>query len=146
MEIKIKKVHTALDIIVSVIVFASGIGLYFLLPGWGILFCLIGVLLFVFWKRADKRVGESTVLKEKAADVDLDCRESIIGFLEGENEVPQIREANAGDHIWMDVFYNKAASVAYVQLYDVAENSFEEATGLIELRGDRADKLISAIL
>lgn len=41
-EIRIKKVHTFLDLAIATVVFAAGVGVYFLLPGWGILFCLIG--------------------------------------------------------------------------------------------------------
>ena len=44
MEIKIKKVHTLLDLVISAVVLAAGIGVYFVLPGWGILFGLIGIL------------------------------------------------------------------------------------------------------
>ncbi len=42
-KIEIKIVHTFLDLAVAAIVCAAGVGVYFLLPGWGILFCLIGV-------------------------------------------------------------------------------------------------------
>ena len=86
-EIKIKKVHTFLDLAIASIVLAAGIGLYFLLPGWGILFCLIGVLLFVFYKRANKRVGESTLLKEKSLDINPEYRSRIIDFLENNTDV-----------------------------------------------------------
>lgn len=84
-EIRIKKVHTFLDLAIAAVVFAAGVGVYFILPGWGILFCLIGVLLFVFYKRASKRVGESTLLKEKSLDIAPECRNSLVIFLEGKS-------------------------------------------------------------
>lgn len=49
-EFKIRKVHTVLDLVISAVVLAAGVGLYFVLPGWGILFALIGILLFTFYK------------------------------------------------------------------------------------------------
>ena len=52
-EFKIRKVHTVLDLVISAVVLAAGVGLYFVLPGWGILFALIGILLFTFYKRAN---------------------------------------------------------------------------------------------
>ena len=84
-EIRIKKVHTFLDLAIAAVVFAAGVGVYFILPGWGILFCLIGVLLFVFYKRASKRVGESKLLKEKSLDIAPECRNSLVIFLEGKS-------------------------------------------------------------
>ena len=146
MEIRIKKVHTLLDLVVSVAVIAAGVGLYFVLPGWGILFCLIGVLLIVFWKRASKRVGESTLLKEIDVDLVPECRDALIGFLEGDGELPELRKSDDGDHLWMEVFFNKDEKVAYARLYEVAANNFEAATGMLELRGPKAEKLISRIL
>lgn len=146
MEIRIKKVHTLLDLVVSVAVIAAGVGLYFVLPGWGILFCLIGVLLIVFWKRASKRVGESTLLKEIDVDLVPECRDALIGFLEGDGELPELSKSDDGDHLWMEVFFNKDEKVAYARLYDVAANNFEPATGMLELRGPKAEKLISRIL
>ena len=37
------------------------------------------------------------------------------------------------------------SAVAYVQLYDVAENRFDPATQLVELKGDKARKLIAQL-
>ena len=79
-DITIKRVHTLLDLVISTAVFAAGVGVYFLLPGWGILFCFIGVLLFGFYKRSSRRVGEKTLLKEKSLDLAVSCRDSIMGF------------------------------------------------------------------
>lgn len=33
-EIRIKKVHTFLDLAIATVVFAAGVGVYFPLPGW----------------------------------------------------------------------------------------------------------------
>ena len=139
-EIKIKKVHTFLDLAIASIVLAAGIGLYFLLPGWGILFCFIGVLLFVFYKREDKRVGEATLLKEKTLDIDPKYRSGII-----DTDVLDFETTSEADHLYLEVYFNAEKPVAYVRLYDVAENRFDAATEMIELRDSMAEKLISKL-
>lgn len=144
-EIKIKKVHTFLDLAIASIVLAAGIGLYFLLPGWGILFCLIGVLLFVFYKRANKRVGESTLLKEKSLDINPEYRSGIIDFLENNTDVLDFETTSEADHLYLEVYFNAEKPVAYVMLYDVAENRFDAATEMIELRDSMAEKLITKL-
>jgi hypothetical protein len=144
-EIKIKKVHTFLDLAIASIVLAAGIGLYFLLPGWGILFCFIGVLLFVFYKRADKRVGEATLLKEKTLDIDPEYRSGIIDFFEQKTDTLDFATTSEADHLYLEVYFNAEKPVAYVRLYDVAENRFDAATEIMELRGTSAEKLISKL-
>ena len=133
-EIKIKKVHTFLDLAIASIVLAAGIGLYFLLPGWGILFCFIGVLLFVFYKRADKRIGEATL-----------HRSGLIDFLENNTDVLDFETTSEADHLYLEVYFNAEKPVAYVRLYDVAENRFDAATEMIELRDSMAEKLITKL-
>ncbi len=144
-EIKIKKVHTFLDLAIASIVLAAGIGVYFLLPGWGILFCFIGVLLFVFYKRANKRVGESTLLKEKSLDINPKYRSAIIDFLENNTDVLDFETTSEADHLYLEVYFNAEKKVAYARLYDVAENRFDAATEIMELRGTSAEKLISKL-
>ena len=119
-EIRIKKVHTFLDLAIAAVVFAAGVGVYFLLPGWGILFCLIGIVLFAFYKRANKRVGENTPL--------------------------EFTTSLEGDHLYLEVYYNTEVPVAYARLYDVAENRFEPTMAMMELRGSRAQILIDKLL
>lgn len=142
-EIKIKKVHTFLDLAIATVVFAAGIGIYFLLPGWGILFCLVGVLLFVFYKRSYKRVGKGTLLKEKSLDLAPECRNGIIDFLDGRADKLALLAATEGDHLYFEVYFNAGEQLAYAQLYDVAENRFEPATPMKELQGSRAQTLIA---
>ena len=144
-EIQIKKVHTFLDLAIAAVVFAAGVGIYFLLPGWGILFCLIGVLLFVFYKRANKRVGDSALLKEKSLDIAPECRDSIIGFLEGKSDELELHAASEGDHLYLEVYFNTEEKLAYARLYDVAENRFEPATDMKELQDSRALTLITKL-
>ena len=141
-EIKIKKIHTLKDLVISALVLAAGVGVYFVSHGWGVLFCLIGVLLFAYYKGAFRRVGDRTVLREKSSDVDVECRPALIDFLEGRSDEVELRAPGEGDSLWLDVYYNADAAVAYAQLFDVSENKFEPATGIVELHGARANKLI----
>ena len=144
-EIRIKKVHTLLDLTIATIVTAAGVGTYFILPGWGILFCFIGILLFVFYKRANKRVGESALLKEKSLDLTPECRNGIINFLDGKADNLELPISTEGDHLYLEVYYNSDEQLAYARLYDVAENRFEPATEMMELRGAKAQTLIARL-
>lgn len=145
MEIKIKKVHTLLDLVISAVVLAAGVGVYFILPGWGILFGLIGILLFAFYKRSYRRVGDRTSLKQKDRDLALESRDAVMEFLQGKSNELALSPAGEGDHLWLDVYYNADSAVAYAQLYDVAENRFDPATQLVELKGEKARKLIAQL-
>ncbi len=144
-EIKIKKVHTALDLAVSAVMCAAGVGLYFVLPGWGILFCFIGVLLFGFYKRAIKREGENIALKEKSMDLAVGCREPLMKFLSGGEDLPSFELSEDTDHLYLELYYNSDAPVVYARLYDVGHSKFEPATEMQEIRSDRAAKLISLL-
>ena len=145
MENKIKKVHTLLDLVISAIVLAIGVGVYFVLPGWGILLGLIGILLFAFYKRSHRRVGDRTSLKQKDRDLALESRDAVMAFLHGKSDELTLSTAGEGDHLWLDVYYNADSAVAYAQLYDVGENLFDPATELVELKGDKARKLIALL-
>lgn len=145
-EIRIKKVHTFLDLAVSAAVFAAGVGVYFILPGWGILFCLVGVLLFAFYKRGVRRVGENVPLKENSMDLAPQCRSGIIDFLDGKTDNLELTKASEGDHLYLEAYFNAEQKLAYARLYDVAENRFEPATRMKEIRGSRANTLISFFL
>ncbi|MBQ6178828.1 MAG: hypothetical protein IJK32_04835 [Bacteroidales bacterium] len=144
-EIRIKKVHTLLDLIIAAVVTAAGVGVYFVLPGWGILFCFIGILLFVFFKRSCRRVGDSLPLKARSLDIAPEAREGIINFLEQKAETLDFAESAEGDHLYLEAYYNAERQVAYARLYDVAENRFEPATEMVELHGPMAEKLIGKL-
>lgn len=145
MEIKIKKVHTLLDLVISAVVLAIGVGVYYVLPGWGILLGLIGILLFAFYKRSYRRVGDRTSLKQKDRDLARESRDAAMAFLQGRSDELQLSPAGDGDHLWLDVYYNAESAVAYAQLFYVAENRFDPATQLVELKGDKARKLIAQL-
>ena len=145
MEIQLKKVHTAKDLAISAIIVAAGIGLFFVNAGLGALIAGCGILMLCFYKAGYRREGENLTLKKCALDVSNSCRESLKGFLDGKDVEPELKVSTVGGIIRLEVYYNADASVAYAQLFDFSNYSYEPATELVELRGPRAEKLIGAL-
>lgn len=145
MEIKIKKVHTTKDLIISVIIIIAGIGLYFLNAGLGGLFAVCGLLMLLFYKVGYKREGENVVLRKKSLDISHNCRTSLKEFLEGKDVDPEVTTNGSGLIIGLEAYYNAKEGIAYVQLFDYSNFEYEAATGIVELRGPRAELLISKI-
>ena len=145
MEIKLRKVHSAKDLTISAIMLAAGIGLYFVNAGLGILLVVCGVLMLLFYKGGYKREGEEIVLQKKALDIAHSCRDSLKGFLNGKDVEPEVNTSINGGVIRLEVYYNADASLAYAQLFDFSNYTYEPATGIVELRGPKADKLITKL-
>ena len=145
MEIKLKKVHTVKDLVISAIILAAGIGLYFVNAGLGGVIAACGLLLLVFYKGGYKREGENTVLHKAALDVSHSCRDSLKAFLDGKDVEPQIDKTAVGGIIRLEVCYNADAAVAYAQLFDFSNYTYEPATEIVELRGPKAEKLIGKL-
>ena len=145
MEIKLKKVHTVKDLLISAFVLAAGIGLYFINAGLGVTIAVCGLLLLIFHKAGYKREGEDIVLRKAALDVSHSCRDSLKGFLDGKEVEPQVDKAAQGGVIRLEVCYNADAAVAYAQLFDFSNYTYEPATGIVELRGSRAQTLIGKL-
>ena len=142
MQIKFKKVHTKKDLIISAIVLAAGIGLCFINLGLGVFIAVCGVLMLLFYKGSYKREGEDIVLQKKAFDVAHSCRDSLKGFLEGKDVEPDVDTNINGGVVRLEIYYNAASSVAYAQLFDFSNYIYEPATDIVELRGQKAEKLI----
>ena len=145
MEYNFKKVHTGKDLAISILVLLSGVGLYFLNPGLGICIGACRLLMCLFYKGGYKINGRGILLTKESEEICKECRTSIIEFLEGKNPVPVIKQGAEGGSIRLDVYFNKSENVAYAQVYDFCNYNYEPATGIIELDGDRADKLISLL-
>lgn len=145
MENQFKKVHTAKDLVISALVLAAGIGLYFVNAGLGILLGVCGLLMLLFYKAAYKKVGGDTLLTKKAVDVASSCRGSLLDYLNGKDVDPTIQQPGAGGVVRLEVYYNKEAGVAYAQLFDFSNYTYEPATGLVELHSPKADKLIDKL-
>ena len=145
MEIKLTKVHTTKDLLISAIVMAACIGLYFINAGLGILLAVCSVLMLLFYKGGYKREGEDIVLQKKALDVAHTCRDSLKGFLDGKDVEPEVNTSINGGIIRLEVYYNAVSSVAYAQLFDFSNYTYEPVTGIVELRGTKADKIITKL-
>ena len=145
MEIKLKRVHTAKDLIISAIVVAAGIGLYFVNAGLSGVITVCGLLLLVFYKAGYKREGEDIVLHKAALDISHSCRDSLKGFLEGKDVEPDVKTNMNGGVVRLEVCYNADAAIAYAQLFDFSNYTYEPATEIVELRGPKAEKLISKL-
>ena len=142
MEIKFKKVHTAKDLVMSILLIVAGIGLYFVNQGLGVVIGACGLLLLLFYKTGYKKVGDDTLLTKKALDVASSCRNSLLDYLNGKDVEPEVQQSGTGGVVRLEVYYNADAEVAYAQLFNFSNYSYEAATDIVELRGPKAGKLI----
>lgn len=146
MEIKFKPVRTVKDLAISAIILAAGIGLFFVNNGLGVVIGACSILMLLFYKSGHKREGENVVLKKKALDISHHCRESLKGFLEEKDVEPEINLNENGGIIRLEIYYNTDEPVAYAQLFDFSNYIYEPATEIVELRGQKAEKLIGKLL
>ena len=70
---------------------------------------------------------------------------SLKGFRDGKDVEPQIDKQVMGGIIRIEVYHNADAALAYAQLFDFSNYTYEPATDLVELRGPRAEKLITKL-
>lgn len=145
MEYKLKPVHTGKDLVISAVILAAGIGLFFVNAGLGVVIAVCGLLMLLLYKTGHKREGENVVLRKKALDIAHHCRESLKGFLDGKDVEPEIDTDENGGIIRLEIYYNADAAVAYAQLFDFSNYTYEPATEIVELRGPRAEKLIAKL-
>lgn len=145
MEYDFKKVHTEKDITISTIILLAGIGLFFVNKGLGICIAVCGLVMYLVYKGGYRKEDNGILLTRKSEAICKVCRTSIVEFLEGKNAEPTIKTGNDGGCIWIDVYFNKSEQVAYAQLFDFCNYSYEPATGIVELKGDKAAKLISLL-
>ena len=145
MEYNFKKVHTGKDLAISSIVLLSGIGLFFVNNGLGIITAVCGVAMFFLYKGGYKRDGQGIVLQKKSEDLCKCCKPTVLDYLNGKEVTPQIKKGNEGGSVRLDVYYNAAAGIAYAQLFDFLNYSYEPGTDVVELHSPKADKLISQL-
>lgn len=145
MEINFKKVHTVKDLAISTIVLLAGIGLFFINKGLGITIAVCGFVMFFIYKDRYKKDGQGIVLQKKSEDLCKACKPSIVDYLNGKDVTPQIKKGNEGGSVRLDVYYNADAGIAYAQLFDFRNYTYEPETDVIELHSPQADKLISQL-
>lgn len=142
MEIIFNRVHSKKDLAISSTILAAGIGLYFANAALGILIALCGMFMLLFYKDSCKRAGNDTLLKRKVLELSAIHRDSMMDFLNGKASAPDMSSNSKGALIRMEIYYNTDASVAYAQLYDYINYCYVPASGIVELKGERAEKLI----
>lgn len=140
-----KNIHTAKDLPISTSVLLAGIGLFFINKGLGICIAACGLLMFLTYKGGYRKNGQGVVLTKKSEDLCKSSKPSIADFLDGKDVTLSIRKGNEGGSVRLDVYYNRAESIAYAQLYEFSNYTYEPVTDIVELHGDRADKLIMSI-
>ena len=145
MEMNFNRVHTAKDLSISTFVLLAGIGLFFVNKGLGICIAACGLLMLLTYKGGYRKNGQGVVLTKKSEDLCRACKPSIADFLDGKDVNLSIRKGNEGGSVRLDVYYNRAESIAYAQLYEFRNYTYEPVTDIVELKGDRADRLIISI-
>ena len=78
-------------------------------------------------------------------DVSRSCRNSLTNFLGGKDVEPETNTSANGGIIRLEVYYNADTAVAYAQIFDFSNYTYEAATGIVELRGPKAEKLIARL-
>ena len=102
-------------------------------------------MLLLFYKAAYKKVGDDTLLTKKALDVASSCRNSLLDYLNGKDVEPEVQQPGAGGVVRLEVYFNKEAGVAYAQLFNFSNYTYEAATDMVELHSPKAEKLINKI-
>ena len=145
METIFRKVHTGKDLLISGIITLAGIGLYFWIAGLGSVIGVCGLLMLLLYKTGYKANEEGPVLTRKAFDVAHSCRQSIKDYLDGKDVTPELNLPGAGGVVRLEVYFNKEAGIAYAQLFDFSNYTYEKATEMVELYRPHADKLLSKL-
>ena len=145
MDYDFKKVHTGKDLAISSLVLIAGIGLFFVNKGLGILIAVCGIAMFFLVKGGYKKDGQGIVLQKKSEDLCKACRTSVVEYLNGKDVTPQVKKGSEGGSVRLDVFYNATEGIAYAQLFDFRNYTYEPETDVVELHSPRADKLISQL-
>ena len=102
-----------------------------------------GILHETVISSTDKNTSEKKVHTGK--DLCKCCGASIAEYLNGKDITPQIKKGSEGGSVRLDVYYNASAGIAYAQLFDFRNYTYEPETDVIELHSPKAEKLISQL-
>lgn len=145
MDINFKKVHTVKDLAISIIIILAGAGMFFGNKGLGICIAVCGLVSLLIFKGGYKKDGKGILFTRKSMDLCQSCKPSIVDYLKGTDVTPEIKEGNEGGSVRLDVYYNESESIAYAQLYTFSNYTYESETEMVELKGDKAVKLINQL-
>ena len=73
------------------------------------------------------------------------CRNSLLDYLNGKDVEPEVQQSGTGGVVRLEVYYNADAEVAYAQLFNFSNYTYEAATDMVELHSPKAEKLINKI-
>ena len=145
MEMKFNKVHTNKDITISTVVLLAGAGLFFISKALGIFIAVCALLMFIIYKGGYKKDGEGVLLDKSSEDLCKVCKTSFVEYLNGKNVPLIVKRGSEGGTVRLDVYYNREERIAYAQLYEYANYSYEPVTEMVQLSGDRAGKLFECL-
>lgn len=145
METNFKKVHTSKDLIISSIVLIAGVGFFFVNKGLGILLAVCGLGMLFVYKGGYMKDGKGAVLHKRSEDLCKSCRSSMLDYLNGKDITPELKKGNDGGSVRLDVYFSCSENVAYAQLFDFRNYSYEPLTDVVELHSPKVEKLISQL-
>lgn len=145
METIFKNVHTTKDLTISGIVFIAGICLLFINAGLGVFFTIMGVAMLCMFRKGYKKNGQGTMLTRQSEEICMECKASLIDFLNGKDVKPEIKKGNCGGTIRLDAYFNKAEGLAYVQLFEYRNYTYESLTEVVELHSPKAEIIVSQL-
>ncbi len=145
MEMNFKKVHTVTDLVISAVILIAGIVLSFYSLGIGFIVALCGLLMVLFCKGGYKKDGEGVVLKKKSEELCKSSKASVVEFLNGKSAEVTLKQGNEGGCVRLLVYYNKCEKIAYAQLFDFHDYSYQPSMDMVELRGECVDKLLAKL-
>ncbi|MBO7494697.1 MAG: hypothetical protein J6T87_11205 [Bacteroidales bacterium] len=145
MEIKFKKVHGLKDLVISGLILIAGIGLFFVNKGFGVTIGLCALLTFVLYKSSWRREGDDTPLQKRTLEVSRNCKPSLMAFLEGGKNTPELIPGNEGGTLLVEVWFTADESQSYVQLSEYVELGFQKITDVVELDGEQTQNLLAKL-
>ena len=145
MEINFKKIHTGKDLVITLIVIAAGIGLYFVSPVAGVCVALCGVVMFFCCKSGYKMDNQDTIYKKVSLDLSQKSKTSVVQFLTGNSDHVEMQKGNEGGTIILTVYCNDTQKIAYAQASNFSSFGCQPLTEMVEVRSPRYERLIEAM-
>ena len=145
MENNFKKVHAIKDLIISGCIILAGAALFFVHKATGVCIFLCGIIFLILFKSGYKLNGEGILLQKKSMELNYNCRESLLDFLNGKKIEPMLVQGNEGGTVLLEVWFNAPADIAYAKLSEYKELRFQPVTDIVKLPADQAQLLIQKI-
>ena len=145
MEKNFKKVHAIKDLIISGCIILAGTALFFVHKATGVCIFLCGIIFLILYKSGYKLNDEGILLQKKSMELNYNCRESLLDFINGKKIEPMLVQGNEGGTVLLEVWFNAPADIAYAQLSEYKELRFQPVTDIVKLSADQAQLLIQKI-